>query len=103
MNTNLDALLRLHIPVDLQGRVYAARNTLQFFTIPVGDLLGGWLVDRVCEPYMAALPAESTLVRLLGSGKGSGAALLFLMIAAAGVLVCLIFWRDKHLWMLEEE
>ena len=103
MNTNLDALLRLHIPVELQGRVYAARNTLQFFTIPVGYLLGGWLVDRVCEPYMAALPAESPLVRLLGGGKGSGAALLFLMIAAAGVLVCLIFRRDKHLWKLEEE
>ena len=103
MNTNLDALLRLHIPVELQGRVYAARNTLQFFTIPVGYLLGGWLVDRVCEPYMAGLPAESALARLLGGGKGSGAALLFLMIAAAGVLVCLIFRRDRNLWMLEEE
>ena len=103
MNTNLDALLRLHIPVELQGRVYAARNTLQFFTIPVGYLLGGWLVDRVCEPYMAGLPAESALVRLLGGGKGSGAALLFLMIAAAGVLVCLIFRRDRNLWRLEEE
>ena len=103
MNTNLNALLRLRIPVDMQGRVYAARNTLQFFTIPAGYLLGGWLVDRVCEPCMAALTAESALVRLLGSGKGSGAALLFLIIAAAGVLVCLIFRRDKHLWQLEEE
>ena len=103
MNANLNALLRLRIPVDMQGRVYAARNTLQFFTIPVGYLLGGWLVDRVCEPYMAALTAESPLVRLLGGGKGSGAALLFLMIAAAGVLVCLIFRRDRNLWRLEEE
>ncbi|MBD5168698.1 MAG: MFS transporter [Oscillibacter sp.] len=103
MNTNLDALLRLHIPVELQGRVYAARNTLQFFTIPVGYLLGGWLVDMVCEPYMAGLTADAALVRLLGSGKGSGAALLFLIIAAAGVLVCLVFRRDKHLWKLEEE
>ena len=103
MNTNLDALLRLHIPVELQGRVYAARNTLQFFTIPVGYLLGGWLVDKVCEPYMAGLAADAVLVRLLGSGKGSGAALLFLIIAEAGVLVCLVFRRDKHLWKLEEE
>ncbi|MDE7218084.1 MAG: MFS transporter [Oscillospiraceae bacterium] len=103
MNANLGALMRLHIPVELQGRVYAARNTLQFFTIPVGYLLGGWLVDRVCEPFMAGLAAESALVRLLGSGKGSGAALLFLIIAGAGVLVCLIFRRDKHLWQLEEE
>jgi len=103
MNTNLNALLRLHIPIELQGRVYAARNTLQFFTIPVGYLLGGWLVDKICEPYMAGLTAESALVRLLGSGKGSGAALLFLVIAAAGVLVCLIFRRDRKLWSLEEE
>ena len=102
MNANLGALMRLHIPVELQGRVYAARNTLQFFTIPVGYLLGGWLVDRVCEPLMAALPDDAALVRLLGSGKGSGAALVFLGIAFAGVLVCLIFRRDRHLWTLED-
>ncbi len=102
MNGNLSALLRLHIPVELQGRVYAARNTLQFFTIPVGYLLGGWLVDRVCEPFMAGLPGDAFLARLLGEGRGSGAALVFLLIAAAGVLVCFAFRRDKHLWRLEE-
>ena len=102
MGANLEALLRLHIPVELQGRVYAARNTLQFFTIPVGYLLGGWLVDRVCEPLMAGLTEDAVLVRLLGAGKGSGAALVYLMIAAAGVLVCLLFRRDRHLWALEE-
>ncbi len=103
MNANLNALLRLHIPVALQGRVYAARNTLQFFTIPVGYLLGGLLVDRLCEPLMASLPEGAALRILLGSGKGSGAALLFLGIAAAGTLVCLVFRRDRHLWQLEDE
>ena len=98
MNTNMGALMRLRIPVELQGRVYAARNTLQFFTIPVGYLLGGWLVDRICEPLMAGLPADAPLVRLLGSG----AALVFLGIAFAGMLVCLIFRRDKRLWSLED-
>ncbi len=102
MNTNIAALMRLHIPVELQGRVYAARNTLQFFTIPVGYLLGGWLVDRVCEPLMAGLAGDALLVRLLGPGKGGGAALLFLCIAAAGVLVCLVFRRDRNMWALEE-
>lgn len=85
MNTNLDALLRSTIPVDMQGRVYSARNTLQFFTIPLGYLLGGWLVDRVLEPLMARLTDGHILIRLLGSGKGSGAALLLLLIAGAGV------------------
>lgn len=103
MNANLNALLRSHIPVELQGRVYSARNTLQFFTIPVGYLLGGLLVDRVFEPLMAAQSPESPLVALFGPGKGSGAAFLFLLLAVAGELVCLIFRKNRHIWALEKE
>ena len=103
MQANMSALLRLRIPVEMQARVYAARNTLQFFTIPLGYLLGGWLVDRVCEPLMARLGPDAALTALLGSGKGSGAALLFLAIAFAGVAVCLLFRHDRHLWALEAQ
>lgn len=84
MNTNLDALFRTTIPVDMQGRVYSARNTLQFFTIPLGYLLGGVLVDRVLEPLMTRLSDAHFLPRLLGTGKGSGAALLYLIIWGLG-------------------
>lgn len=100
MSANMDALLRLRIPVEMQGRVYAARNTLQFFTIPLGYLLGGWLVDRVCAPLMAAQGPDAPLTRLLGR-DGGGAALLFLAIALAGTLVCLGFRADRRLWELE--
>jgi len=84
----------------MQGRVYACRNTLQFFTIPIGFLLGGLLVDKVFEPLMAARPANSVLTVLFGGNKGAGAALLFFIIGIAGVLVCLIFgWRlRKYCW-----
>ena len=47
MNANLDVLMRTHIPIAMQGRVFAARNTLQFFTIPLGYFAGGLLVDKV--------------------------------------------------------
>lgn len=40
LNANLDVLFRTRIPVEMQGHVYAARNSLQFFTIPLGYLLG---------------------------------------------------------------
>ena len=103
MNANMNALLRSRIPVEMQGRVYAARNTLQFFTIPVGYLLGGALVDQVCEPLMAAQPAGSLLCFLFGEGKGSGAALLFLLLAVVGELTCLLFRRDKQIWALEKD
>ena len=101
MNANLDAINRLHIPVQMQGRVFAARNSFQFFTIPLGYFLGGLLVDRVFEPIMAAQGSESVLVRLFGSGKGSGASFLFAVLWLAGVGVCLIFREDKHIWKLE--
>lgn len=103
MNTNLNALLRSHIPVEMQGRVYSARNTLQFFTIPMGYLLGGVLIDKVFEPFMAVQTSGSLLTYLFGEGKGSGAAMLFLALAVVGELTCLIFRKDRHIWALEKK
>lgn len=102
MNTNLDAIMRLKVPEEMQGRVYSVRNSFQFFTIPVGYFLGGLLVDKVFEPLMAACSSDSILIRLFGQGKGSGAAFLFFVIAFAGIAVCLYFRHDKHIWELEK-
>lgn len=100
MNANMDVIFRTTIPLDMQGRVYACRNTLQFFTIPVGFLLGGALTDQVFEPLMAAQPLDGPLTALFGAGKGSGAAMLFAVIGVCGVLVCLAFsWAlRKYSW-----
>lgn len=102
MNANMDVLFRMRIPIELQGRVYSARNSLQFFTIPLGYVCGGFLIDRVFEPFMATQPMDGHLTMLFGSGKGSGAALLFLVIGVLGALSCLPFRADKHIWRLEE-
>jgi len=102
MNANMDVLFRTKIPIEMQGRVYSARNTLQFFTIPLGYLCGGILVDRVFEPFMAGQPAGSLLTALFGTGKGSGAALLFLVIGITGSLSCLPFRVDRNIWKLEK-
>ena len=103
MNANLDAINRLNIPVEIQGRVFAARNSFQFFTIPIGYFLGGLLVDQVFEPIMAMQETDGLLVKLFGYGKGSGAAFLFAVLWLAGIAVCLIFRADKHIWRLEKK
>ena len=90
---NLDVILRTTIPIDMQGRVYSCRNTLQFFTIPIGLSLGGFMVDHFCEPVMAASPAQGMLVRLFGEGKGSGAAMMMFILGVLGVVICLGFGR----------
>lgn len=102
MNANMDVLFRNYIPVSMQGRVFSARNTLQFFTIPIGYFLGGIMIDKVFEPFMASQQTESFLVLIFGDGKGSGAALLFFILAIVGILTCLIFRMDPHIWELEK-
>lgn len=103
MSANMDALFRSKIPIDMQGLVYSARNTLQFFTIPLGYLCGGLLIDQVFEPFMASQATTSWWGILFGAGKGSGAALLFCVLGLFGVLTCLPFRANKHIWQLEKE
>lgn len=101
MSANYDVIFRGNVPPEMQGRVYSVRNTLQFFTIPLGYFLGGMLVDEVFEPFMAA--NDNTLLSaVFGQGKGAGAALLFFVIAIAGVAVCLFFRRVRALKALDE-
>lgn len=102
MGANLDVLFRSKIPIEMQGRVYSARNTLQFFTIPLGYFCGGFMVDHVFEPFMAAQGPDSVWVTLFGMGKGSGAAMLFLVIGVFGALSCLPFRASRAIWRLEE-
>ena len=89
MSANQNVIMRNSIPARLQGRVYACRNTLQFFTIPIGLLLGGFMVDEVCEPVMK--DSGRFMQILFGSGKGSGAALMMFILGVAGTVMCLLF------------
>lgn len=93
MSANLDVIVRTTIPVEMQGRVYSCRNTLQFFTIPIGLSVGGFMVDKICEPVMARTPADGALAFLFGSGKGAGAAMMMFILGVLGVVVCLGFGR----------
>lgn len=68
---------------------------------PLGYFLGGLLVDRVFESILAIQENGSALVRLFGSGKGSGAAFLFAILWLAGIGVCMVFRADRHIWNIE--
>ena len=103
MNANLDAIMRLKIPREIQGRVFAARNSFQFFTIPLGYLMGGALVDHVFEPFMAAFGHNRVLQTLFMSGKGSGEKLFFFVLWLTGIFVCLAFRKNRHILKLEQD
>ena len=82
----------------MQGRVFAVRNALQFSTIPLGILLGGFLADYVFEPFMTGSSALASLLNsLTGGGAGSGMAVMFLCTGISGGLFSLIFYHQKDI------
>lgn len=97
MNANMDVIFRTNIPADIQGRVYSVRNTLQFFTIPLGYFLGGFLLDNIFEPFVSGA-SENVLIKMFfGTEKGGGASLLFFVIGISGVAVCIVFSHNKNI------
>lgn len=99
-----NVILYSRVPAELQGRVFAARNALQNSLIPLGILSGGLLADFLYEPFMrsGSLAAEF-LGNLVGTGSGSGMALMFLCTGIGGCLMSGVAWRRKEIRRLEEE
>lgn len=104
MNVHWNTMLRTMVPLELQGRVYSARDTLQNCTIPLGLYLGGVLADRVFEPMMASgAPAQGLLEAAFGTGRGSGIALLFFLTSAGGLVLSLLCLVSRSFGSLETQ
>lgn len=88
LNANLDSVMRTHVPIEMQGRVFSAKDTLQNCTIPLGLFLGGILADNVLEPFMATTsPLQRILCCFFGSGSGSGIAVMFFCAGILGTII----------------
>ncbi len=103
MAANQNVIMRNSVPVELQGRVYACRNTLQFFTIPIGLFLGGFFVDHICEPFMAVKAGSGFWTGVFGTGKGSGAALMMFILAITGIVITITSSRFMRRYKYVED
>lgn len=103
LNANLTAVMRTTVPIGMQGRVFSARDTIQYSTIPIGLLLGGVLADTVFEPFMAAAgPLQAGLSVLFGAGRGSGIAIMFFMVGVTGFVASLLCLKNPLYRTLDE-
>ncbi len=99
----MSTIMRTNVPTELQGRVFSARDTLQYCTNPLGLFLGGFLADYVFEPFMTqSSPLQQALSILTGLGVGSGMALIFLMTGLTGVISSIIAIRNPIFKRLDE-
>lgn len=86
------------VPQEIQGRIFAVRNAIQFSTIPIGILLGGILADYVFEPFMLTQNSVAKILQtIVGNGAGSGMAVMFLCTGALGALFSLISYRQNDI------
>lgn len=103
INAGQNVILYRKVPDEMQGRVFAVRNAIQFSTIPVGILLGGFLADYVFEPYMLQEnPFTSFLHALVGGGAGSGMAVMFLCTGICGSIFSYLSYRRKEIQDLRQ-
>lgn len=98
INAGQMVILYQYVPEEIQGRIFAVRNALQFSTIPFGILLGGFLADYVLEPFMLTEnPVTRILQRIVGTGAGSGMAVMFLCTGVLGSFFSFLFYQQKDI------
>ena len=91
MGANVAVILRDKVPVEIQGRVFSAHDTIKNCTNPLGLLLSGYLADYVFEPFMKTeSPLQRSLSCFFGSSGGSGIAAMFFIVGIAGMLISIM-------------
>lgn len=100
---NQNTILYRKVPESMQGRVFAVRNAVQYSTIPVGIILGGYLADYVFEPFMHGGSGFAVLLeKIVGQGVGSGMAVMFLCTGIYGFAVSIISCFNREIRKLND-
>lgn len=95
---NQNAILYRKIPPAMQGRVFAVRNAIQYSTIPLGIIFGGYLADYVLEPFMGSENMFAVgLGKIVGTGAGSGMAVMFLGTSICGGIVSILSCFNREI------
>lgn len=98
-----NVLWQTKVQPEIQGRVFSIRGMFQQASLMLGFLLGGYLADNIFEPALTTNSAIKSIFELLvGSGKGSGMALMFICTGILGALTCLSGYFIKEFRDLEE-
>ena len=88
VNGSSQAIWQAKVPPDIQGKVFATRRLIAQVSAPVAMIVAGRLADVVFEPAMASGGAFARLFKpLVGSGPGSGMALMFMFAGVLGAAV----------------
>ncbi|MBQ0988742.1 MFS transporter [Micromonospora sp. PSH03] len=90
VNTDIQSIVQTKVPPGTQGRMFGAMQLIGDASVPLAMGVAGPLADEVFEPLDGGAPALVTaLAPLVGSGPGSGMAVMLLIAGVGGVAVAL--------------
>jgi MFS transporter, DHA3 family, macrolide efflux protein len=99
-NAAVATVFHEHVPVGMQGRVFAARGAIGQSLQPVGSIAAGGMIAAVAEPAMAdGAWAGRTVGRLIGTGAERAPALVLIVV---GIALALIALRLATSWIVAE-
>ena len=94
---NVDYLTRIKIPLELQGRVFSARNTIQYLFLPIGIFLSGFLNDFIFYPIIKDNNFLIKSLSFLGKNNQEiSIALLYIFIGFFGIIGSITFRNNKN-------
>lgn len=97
-------ILREKVPVSMQGRIFSLQGMITQSLAPLGYLVGAVLADYVFEPFMQrAGRLQEICIRFVGSGRGSGMGLMFVIAGAAGIVIVLLLRNNRYMRELDYE
>jgi MFS transporter, DHA3 family, macrolide efflux protein len=93
------------VPVELQGRVFALRQTIEKSLAIVAYITTGPLIDKSLEPLMAVNGALANTIigKLIGTGHGRGIALLLIAVGVINVVSTIVAYQLPQLRRLEKD
>jgi DHA3 family macrolide efflux protein-like MFS transporter len=89
INTSNQSIWQAKVAPDIQGRVFSARRLIAWFTQPIAPIIAGLMADKWLEPSMTSGTTHlaATFSSWVGSGPGSGMALLFIFCGVGAALI----------------
>jgi MFS transporter, DHA3 family, macrolide efflux protein len=98
INSAMQAIVQTEVPAALQGRVFGATQSVAQISLPIATVTSAVLADHVFDPQAAS---ESGLVGFLrpavGSGPGTGMAVMLLLAGVLGVVIALLGMRSRSI------
>lgn len=97
------AIMRLSVPIEMQGRIFALKEMITQVLAPIGYLLGALLADYIFEPFMQTGGSlKKVFEKIVGTGPGSGMGLLFVIAGIVGIIMTLVFYNNRYIKLLDQ-